>query len=78
MAQPIEFSDKMLETFGNLVSILIASVLLIILGLVYFMINLWIVTTGAGMLGVTPEMPVLSAVLLTFAGIVASALSQKR
>jgi len=68
----------MLDSFGNLASIIIASVLMIILGLIYFMLNLWIVTTGANLLGITPEMPVLSAVLLTLAGILASALSQRR
>ena len=68
----------MLEGFGNLVAVLISSVMLVILGLIYFMINLWIVTTGASMLGVTADMPVLSAVLLTLAGILASALSNRR
>lgn len=68
----------MFGTLENLMSVLTSSVLLIILGLVYFMVNLWIVTTGAELLGVTAEMPVLSAVLLTLAGIIASALSSRK
>lgn len=68
----------MFEGVGNLVGLIISSVLLIFLGLIYFMINLWIVVTGSEMLGVTTQMPVLSAVLLTFAGVLASALSHKK
>ena len=68
----------MFEGVGNLVGLVVSSLLLIFLGLVYFMINLWIVVTGAQMFNLTPEMPVLSAVLLTLAGILASALSHKK
>jgi len=68
----------MMKALGEMVSVIVASVVLILLGLVYFMINLWIVVTGAEMLGVTADYPVLGAVLLTLASIIASALSCKR
>jgi hypothetical protein len=68
----------MFEGVGNLVGIVVSSLLLIVLGLIYFMVNLWIVVTGAQMFNLTPTMPVLSAVLLTLAGILASALSHKK
>jgi len=68
----------MFEGLENLAAVLIASVFLIFLGLVYFMVNLWIVKTGSNLLGLTAELPVLSAALLTFAGVISSALSSRR
>ncbi len=65
----------MFKEFGNMVSLIVASVVIIVLGLVYFMVNLWTVKTGAELLGITAVYPVLGAVLLTFAGILSSALS---
>ena len=54
---------------------IVASALLILLGLVYFMINLWIVKVGSGMLGYTDlsaNWGVLAAALLTVGGVVGS------
>ncbi len=68
----------MFDEIGELLSVVIASVVMILLGLVYFMINLWIIITGAELLGVTAVQPVLSAVLLTIGGMIASALSGRK
>jgi hypothetical protein len=53
---------------------LILSVLLIALGLVYFLVTLWTVKTGAGLLGLTVEGSwlVLSAALISAASIIGS------
>ena len=57
-----------LETFGYTV---LASALMIILGLVYFMINLWIVKVGSGFLEYTPsaDWAVIAASLMTIGGV---------
>lgn len=60
---------------------LVVSVLYILAGLVYFMVNLWIVKAGSSLLGysnLSSDWAILSAVLLTFAGIVSTALESKR
>lgn len=64
---------------GELASVIIISVLLIILGLIYFMINLAIVKYGSAFLGYTPgsDWAVLSAALLTIAGLVGSAAKKR-
>lgn len=51
---------------------IVASVILILLGLVYFMVNLWIVKFGSQLLGYSPDSnwAVLTAALLTIAGLV--------
>lgn len=56
----------------------VASALLILLGLVYFMINLWIVKVGSGMLGFAPtsDWAVLAAALLTVGGVVGSTIKK--
>ena len=68
--------------FGTMESIgytIVASALLIVLGLVYFMINLWIVKVGGGLLGYTPgaDWAVLAAALLTIGGVVGSSFRKK-
>ena len=68
--------------FGTMESIgytIVASALLIVLGLVYFMINLWIVKVGGGLLGYAPgaDWAVLTAALLTVGGVVGSSFRKK-
>jgi len=57
---------------------IVASALLIILGLVYFMINLWIVKVGSGLLGFAPtsDWAILAAALLTVGGVVGSTIKK--
>lgn len=68
-----------LRSFKNLLVTFLTSILLIILGLIYFMVNLWIITFGSRLLGYTlsGDWAVLSAVLLTLAGIIGSSLERK-
>ena len=59
--------------------ILLSSIFLIILGLVYFLITLWIVDFGAGVLDLNPDPSyvVLSASLITLGVIIASSLAKR-
>ncbi len=71
-----------MKLFGTMESIgytIVASALLIILGLVYFMINLWIVKVGSNLLGYNPgaDWAVLSAALLTIGGVVGTTFRKK-
>lgn len=53
----------------------VASVILVLLGLVYFMVTAWIVTTGVGVVtGSSPsgDFVALSAALLTLGGLLGS------
>lgn len=69
-----------LGIMGDIATVLIISVLLIILGLIYFMINLAIIKYGSAFLGYVPssDWAVFSAVLLTMAGLVGSAAKRRR
>lgn len=61
--------------FEGLAATFIASLLFIVLGLVYFMVNLWIVTTGAVLLNlgtIDASWAVLSATLLTVGSVLGS------
>lgn len=59
--------------------ILLSSIFLIIMGLVYFLVTLWIVDFGAGILDLNPDgnYLVLSASLITLGVIVASSLAKR-
>lgn len=63
------------EGFGLLNAFLLivaVSLFLVFLGLVYFVVNLWIVKFGSGLLGYSPDsnFAILAAALLTVAGLV--------
>jgi len=62
------------EAAGTLTAVAIVSLLLIALGLVYFMVTLWTVKTGAGILGLSPDAnwTVLSAAVIAAASMVGS------
>ena len=59
--------------------IAISSILLIIMGLIYFMVTLWIVTKGADLLDLSLDgnYAVLSASLITMAVIIGSSLAKR-
>lgn len=59
--------------------VIVMSVLLILLGLIYFMVNLAIVKYGSAFLGFFPDSnwAVFSAALLTIAGLVGSAAKRR-
>lgn len=57
----------------------IASLLLILLGILYFMLSVWIIKIGAGWAGypdVSGEMVVLTAGIITAASLVGSAIQR--
>ena len=73
-------AEKVKGIFKTTVFVIVASVVLIILGLIYFMIFLWIVKTGSSLLGLTgldANWAVLAAAILTFASIVGSAIESR-
>lgn len=59
----------------GLIITLAVSVLLIVVGLVYFIITLWMVTTGSKLLGLNPsaDFVVLAASLISVGSIIGSA-----
>ncbi|MCK4265652.1 MAG: hypothetical protein KAX31_00100 [Thermoplasmata archaeon] len=59
--------------------IAISSIFLIIMGLIYFMVTLWIVTKGADLLDLSLDgnYAVLSASLITMAVIIGSSLAKR-
>jgi hypothetical protein len=60
--------------------VVVASVVFIILGLIFFMIFLWIVKTGASLLeleGLEANWAVFAAAILTFASILGSAVESR-
>lgn len=63
-----------LDMAGDLLLILVSSLLLIGLGLVYFLVTMWIVSTASGMLALNAggDFIVLTAGLLSGASILAS------
>ena len=70
-------AEKVKSIVRTTVFVLVASVVFIILGLVYFMIFLWIVNTGASLLkleGLETNWAVFAAAMLTFGSILASAI----
>ncbi len=62
-----------------IVVILLSSIFLIIMGLVYFLVTLWIITVGADILNMNLDgnFAVLSASLITLGVIVGSSLARK-
>ena len=67
---------------GGITAILviaISSILLIIMGLIYFLVTLWIVTKGADLLDLPLDgnYAVLSASLITMAVIIGSSLAKR-
>ena len=69
---------KIIKQFGNLAVTLIASVALILVSLMYFIITLWIVKAGAAVLGYTIDgnWAVLSASLISVGSIIGSSLQK--
>lgn len=63
-----------LDTTGFITGTLVLSLVLIAMGLVYFMVTLWTVKTGAAFLGLTPDgnWTVFSASLIAAATIIGS------
>ncbi|GEM_PF-2369155 len=57
---------------GQLGTMIVSSALLVILGLIYFMVSLWIIKTGSAMLGYMVEgnWAVLSATILSVGGLI--------
>lgn len=68
------------ETFGNVLFLIIQAIILVVLGLVFFLINLWIIDIAATLLQLKPEMPdvtysafvILSAAILSAASMLGS------
>ncbi|MBW2981233.1 hypothetical protein KY360_07490 [Candidatus Woesearchaeota archaeon] len=72
---------KVMKGIGTAMSLgvgLVASVILIVMGLVYFIIALWIVKFGAGILGYTLDgnWAVLSASLISVGSMIGSAVKK--
>lgn len=67
-----EVVEKTVDIAQDLLVLVFTSLLMIVLGLLYFLITLWIVNTGAGLLGVYPsgDFLVLTAGLLAAASMV--------
>lgn len=68
----------MIKNLSNMVVTLVASALLIVMGLVYFIMTLWIVKIGAGVLGYNPDanFAVLAAALIAVGTIIGSAIQK--
>ena len=73
-------AEKVKGIIRTTLFVLVASAVFIILGLIFFMIFLWIVKTGAsavGLEGLEANWAVLAAAILTFASIVSSAIESR-
>ncbi len=71
-------AEKAKGIVSTIVHVLVASIVTIILGLVFFMIFLWIVSTGASLLGLgepNADGAIIAAALLSFATTVSAAIS---
>ncbi|MBU0614547.1 MAG: hypothetical protein KJ601_00480 [Nanoarchaeota archaeon] len=68
----------MIKDLSNLVVTAVASGLLIVMGLVYFIITLWIVKIGSGILGYTPDgnWAVFAASLISVGTMIGSAIQK--
>ena len=68
---------KVLEMF---VAVLIASILLLVVGVIYFMVTAWIIDMGMAMLGIMPDDNSLTigASIVAGAAIVGSAIGNKQ
>ncbi len=68
----------LVKKLGNLGLTLLASALLILLGIVYFMITVWVIKIGAGWAGAVAEGStiVLTAGIVTAAAMIGSAIQQ--
>ncbi len=66
------------EGLSNLAVTIVASVVLILLGIVYFMLTTWVIKIGAYLAGLTVggDMVVLTAGIITAAAIIGSAIQQ--
>jgi hypothetical protein len=69
---------KLAKQIANLGLTLAASAMLILLGVVYFMLTIWVIKMGAGWAGVVPEgsTVVLTAGIVTAAAMIGSAIQQ--
>ena len=68
-----------LEGMGNLTVTVVASLVLILLGIVYFMLTIWMIKIGAqwaGFSNVEGSMVVLTAGIVTAAAMIGSAIQQ--
>ncbi len=71
-------AEKAKGIVSTIVHVLLASIVTIILGLVFFMVFLWIVKTGAALVGLgepTAEAAIIAAAILSFATTVSAAIS---
>ena len=67
-------------SLAALILVLISSIILIILGLFYFVLTLWVVKMGADILdlNVSGDFAVLSAALITLGSLAGSALTKQK
>jgi hypothetical protein len=71
-------AEKTKGIFSKILHVLLASIITIILGLIFFMIFLWIVKTGSSLLGLgepTADGAITAASILALATIVSAAIS---
>lgn len=64
---------------GNLVVTVVASAVLLLLGVIYYMITIWVIKMGAGWAGypnIEGNMVVLTAGIVTAASMIGSAIQQ--
>ena len=70
---------KIIKGMSNLAITIVASIVLICLGIVYFMITIWMIKMGAkwaGFTNVEGNMVVLGACIVTSAAMIGSAIQQ--
>lgn len=70
---------NVIKGIGNLGLTIVASIVLILLGIVYFMITIWMIKMGASWAGYTNvegNMVVLTAGIVTAAAMIGSAIQQ--
>jgi hypothetical protein len=62
------------STLGSLVMVILSAVVMVVLGLIFFLVNLWIIDIAAKILKLDPEASfvVLSAALLSAASMIGS------
>ena len=70
---------KVVKGIGNLLMTIVASVLLILLGIIYFMLSMWMIKVGASWAGlgtVNGNFVILTAGIVTAAAIIGSAIQK--
>ena len=71
--------NKVLSGMGSIATTVVASVILVLLGIIYFMLTIWTIKIGAGWAGygaLDGNMIVLAASIVTAASLIGSSLKR--